>query len=126
MAHLQEKRTAPRITTVVPVICRVTAAGPSALPSLRAAGGSSEFSAKTVNMSRDGVLINSDSDLLPQSQLEITVTAPHDGRPIRFTADVAWSRRNAMNLFGRYAAGLRIRKIADRDRATLTEFFRPL
>lgn len=127
MARQQEKRLAPRMTTVVPVTCRVTS-GAEPLPSYRNAPETKgrEFAARTVNLSRDGVLINSDVDLLPRTELELTLSAPTDGRPIRIAAEVAWSRRNAMNLFGRFAAGLKVRKMADRDRAVLTEFFKPL
>ena len=128
MPHLQEKRKAPRITTVVPVTCRVTNEGKVALPSLR--GGEQQrgttFSARTVNVSREGILINSDTDLLTQTHLEISLNAPTDGHPIRIAAEVAWSRRNAMNLFGRYGAGLKIRKIEPRDEKLLTDFFKPL
>ena len=126
MPHVQEKRTSPRVTTVVPVQCRMMGQGAASLPSLRAADPKAKFSAKTVNVSREGILINSDTDLVPTGLLEVAFTAPGDGRAIVFMADVAWSRRNAMNLFGRYAAGLKIRKIADKDRAVLLELFRPL
>lgn len=127
MPHLDEKRGTPRVTTVVPVTCRVVGHAVSSLPSRRGETARTiEFSAKTVNVSRDGVLINSETDLPPETQLEITLAAPGDGHPIRIVTEVAWSRRNAMNLFGRYAAGLKVRKIAERDRALLTAFFKPV
>ena len=102
MPHLNEKRVSPRVTTVVPVHCRVTGHTGPTLPSQRGLRGiAQDFTAKTVNVSRDGVLI-------------------------RILTEVAWSRRNAMNLFGRYAAGLKVRKITDRDRAVLAELFKPI
>ena len=114
------------MTTVIPVNCRVVGAGPAALPSLRGALPRGEFTARTVNLSRDGLLINSDADLLPQTQMELTLSAPTDGHLIRIQGEVAWSRRNSINLFGRYAAGLKIRKIDDADRKMLTGFFKPV
>jgi len=127
MPHLNEKRVSPRVTTVVPVQCRVTGhAGPT-LPSQRGVHGrSQDFAAKTVNVSRDGVLINCEIDLPSQTQLELELRAPLDGRVIRIATEVAWSRRNAMNLFGRYAAGLKVRKITERDRAVLENLFKPI
>lgn len=126
MAH-QEKRKAPRITTVVPVTCRVVASGTASLPSARGTEHSrgSTFSARTVNISHNGILINSDTDLMPQTQLDISLQAPTDGHAIRIAAEVAWSRRNAMNLFGRYGAGLKIREIKPKDEQLLTDFFKP-
>lgn len=127
MIH-QEKRKAPRITTVVPVTCRVTASAVASLPSARGAEQhrGTTFSARTVNISHDGILINSDTDLMPQTQLEMTLQAPSDGHTIRILAEVAWSRKNAMNLFGRYGAGLRIREINPKDEKLLTDFFKPI
>jgi hypothetical protein len=127
MANLNEKRTAPRITTVVPVNCRIVTEGKPVLPSQRSertVGGT--FSAKTVNVSRDGMLINCDSDLVPGAQIEIAFDSPADGKHVKITATVAWSRRNAMNLFGRYAAGLMVRKISEKDLSALADFFKPL
>jgi hypothetical protein len=125
MPHLQEKRVAPRITAVVPVKARILAHAASALPSYRAAlEKHGEFLAKTINVSRSGLLINSDADLVPGTRLALTLEAPDDGHTIRIEADVAWSRRNSINLFGRFAAGLRIRKIGESDRELLNAFFR--
>lgn len=105
--------------------CRVLGTGPAALPSLRGSLPRGEFSARTVNLSRDGLLINSDADLLSQTQIEITLSAPTDGHLIRIQGEVAWSRRNSINLFGRYAAGLKIRRIDEADRKLLSGFFKP-
>lgn len=126
MVRAEEKRTAPRVTTVVPVECRVLGSGTVTIPSQRGAPRARDFSARTVNVSRDGLLINCDADLLAGTPLEVTWNAPDDGRVVRIQADVAWSRRNAINLFGRYSAGLRIRKISESDRRTLADFFKPL
>ncbi len=106
--------------------CRIVGTGSSTLPSLRGALPKAEFTARTVNLSRDGLLINSDADLLPQTQMELTLSAPTDGHVIRIHGEVAWSRRNSINLFGRYAAGLKIRKIDEADRKLLSGFFKPV
>ena len=125
MPRTEEKRTDPRITTVVPVTCRIVELGASELPSSRGhSRAKSEFDARTVNVSHSGILINSDTDLIRGTKLDIGLKAPTDGHAIHTLTEVAWSRRNSMNLFGNYAAGLRIKKIAERDRALLKEFFR--
>jgi len=125
MPRTEEKRTAPRITTIVPVNCRVIEVGPSELPSDRAhRREKSAFPARTVNVRHSGILINSNTDLIRRTKVEISLKAPTDGHAIQILTEVAWSRRNSMNLFGNYAAGLIIRKIAEKDRALLKEFFK--
>ena len=89
MPRRREKRTTPRVTTIVPVTCSITSHPNPALPSHR----------------------------------EGSLYAPTDGHHISILTGVAWSRRNAMNLFGHYAAGLTIRKIGEKDRALLKSFF---
>jgi len=126
MLRTDEKRTAPRVTTVVPVECRVLGAGTVTIPSQRGAPPTRDFSAKTVNVSRDGLLINCDADLMMGTPLEVTLNSPTDGHVIRIQAVVAWSRRNSINLFGRFAAGLRIKELSDRDLKALTDFFKPV
>jgi len=125
LPRADEKRAAPRITTVVPVKCKVTGHGVHALPSWRKASDKgTEFDAKTINLSRSGALIHCELDLMPRSQLEISLNAPDDGHPMKFTAEVAWSRRNSIDLFGHFSAGLQIKKIAEKDMASLVEFFK--
>ena len=122
---MDEKRTTPRITTVVPVNCRVTGSGTSALPTWRNdTPKGSEISARTINVSKAGMLIHCDTDIAAHTVMEISLCAPTDGHPVKLVAEVAWSRRNSINLFGHYSAGLMIRKIADKDRAILTNFFK--
>ena len=124
MQRIAEKRSSPRITAVIPVVCRVMKYGPNDLPSLRhVTAKPSEFQAKTINVSRDGVLIHSNLDLIPRAQLAMSMNSPNDGHPIRLTAEVAWSRHNSIELFGKYAAGLRVKRINGLDRLILTDFF---
>ena len=125
MPRMDEKRVTPRITTVVPVNCRITGHGTSVLPSLRnASQKGSEFPARTINVSKSGMLIHCDTDITQHAVLEITLNAPTDGHSVKLVAEVAWSRRNSINLFGHYSAGLMIRKIADKDMSVLTNFFK--
>lgn len=125
MPRAQEKRTDPRITTVIPVRCRIVEHGGPDLPSHRGyRQAKAEFDAKTVNVSHSGVLINCDSDLLAGTKIEVSLKAPTDGHAIHILGEVAWSRRNAMNLFGHYAAGLKIRRITDKDRELLKNLFK--
>ena len=125
MPRAQEKRTDQRITTVIPVRCRIVGLGGPDLPSQRGQQQArAEFAAKTVNVSHSGMLINCDSDLRIGTRLDVNLEAPTDGHAIRILAEVAWSRRNAMNLFGHYAAGLKIKRITEKDRDLLKNFFK--
>ncbi len=129
MLARHEKRGTPRITTIVPVHCRVLALPVASTANTGRRGGNDrhpEFDAKTINVSRNGMLINTEVDLWPRTELEVTLTSPVDGNQIRMTAEVAWSRRNAMNLFGRYGAGIRFKVVSDRDMTALSDFFKPL
>jgi len=124
MPRVAEKRSSPRITAVIPVTCKVIRYGPNDLPSYRLITAKRiEFPAKSINVSRDGVLIHSNLDLIPRTQLALTMNSPTDGHPIRLTADVAWSRHNSIDLFGKYAAGLKVKRINGLDRLILTDFF---
>lgn len=87
---------------------------------------SPEFDAKTINVSQGGMLLNTEMDLWPRTELELTLRSPLDGRPMRITAEVTWSRRNAINLFGRYGAGVKFKRINEKDRVALQEFFKPI
>ena len=112
------------MTAIVPVNCRVLSGGSSALPSQRGSGlASGSFEARTINVSNDGILINCDADILQRTRMELTLRAPADGHIIKVDTEVAWSRKNSINLFGRFAAGLRILKIDDRDHDVLKSFF---
>lgn len=125
MARMDEKRTTPRITTVVPVNCRITGAGSSVLPSMRnESQKGAEFTARTINVSKSGMLIHCDTDIAPHSIMDISLNAPTDGHPVKLVAEVAWSRRNSINLFGHYSCGLMIKKISEKDRSILTNFFK--
>jgi hypothetical protein len=124
MGRVDEKRGARRTTAIVPVTCRMVSGGTSALPSQRGPGSNATtFTARTVNVSEDGILINCDVDILQRARLELSLKAPADDHVIRVEAEVAWSRKNSINLFGRYAAGLRIVRIDDRDHGILKSFF---
>jgi len=102
----------------------VVSGGSSALPSQRGSEpADAAFEARTVNVSNDGILINCDADVLQRTRLELKLRAPADGHVIKVEAEVAWSRKNSINLFGRFAAGLRILRIDDRDHDILKSFF---
>lgn len=127
MAVRQEKRATPRVTTVVPVHCRVLHLPVFTTENRRATPENNpEFEARTINVSQGGMLLNTEMDLWPRTELELTLSSPIDGKPMRITAEVAWSRRNAMNLFGRYGAGVKFKRIHEKDRIALQEFFKPL
>ena len=125
MPRMDEKRVTPRITTVVPVNCRITGSGSAALPSWRNdSQKGNEFPARTINVSKSGMLIHCDTDIATHAVMEVSLNAPTDGHPVKLVAEVAWSRRNSINLFGHYSAGLMIKKISEKDRSILTNFFK--
>ena len=113
----------PRFTQVLPIDLRVTAMSPTAAGKPVIQLGQ-DFTGRTINLSADGLLINSDFELDRDTIMDVTIMTGQDGeRPIHASVKVAWARRNAFDMFGRWAMGLRILQIEDADHARLQEFF---
>jgi hypothetical protein len=120
----QETRKDPRFTKVLPVDCRIVERSPMT----RAGQGLKKwqrFPARTINVSKTGMLINSDFEIDPQTTVEITVDLKVDNEvhPVVLLAEVIRARRNAYDLFGRWAMGLRILEIDPKDFSLVSDYF---
>jgi hypothetical protein len=120
----QETRKDPRYTKVLPVDCRIVELSPLT----RAGQGLKKwqrFPARTINVSKNGILINSDFEIDPQTKLELSfdLKVEDENHPIILLAEVIRARRNAYDLFGRWAMGMRILEIDPKDFSLVSDFF---
>jgi hypothetical protein len=120
----EEARNKKRITRVLPVDCRVIewADLPVAKHSLKIG---EIFGGRTINISRTGLLINSDYELDKGTKVDLALSVNEGGKPrLRFTVTVAWAKRNAYNIYGRWAMGMHIISAKPADLEALAEFFK--
>ena len=104
----EESRGKKRITSVLPMDCTVVS-----LPLNRSTGHhlgpGDSFGGRTINLSKTGLQIHSDYELDPKTLVDLAVSLD---KPVRRTltvrAQVAWSKRNAADLYGRWSMGLHI------------------
>jgi hypothetical protein len=120
----EETRGKQRVTTVLPVDCKVVS-----LPVFRSSVSmlkpGQTFGGRTINVSESGLLINSDFELEEGTTLEVLLVFDHHGhkKHIRLMAEVIRSRRNAYDLYGRWAMGMKVLEIKDKDFDFLTNLF---
>jgi hypothetical protein len=120
----EETRGKKRVTTVLPVDCKLIE-----LPTLQTSANLLEvgqtFGGRTINVSESGLLINSDYQLDSGTKLEVLLVFDHHSQKkhIRLVAEVIRSRRNAYDLYGRWAMGMRVLEIKEKDFDFLTNLF---
>ena len=120
----QEFREKKRVTHVLPVECKVLGFSPVSVAKHILKIGEI-FGGRTINISMDGMLINSDYELDKGTLVDLTLSINESGKPkIHLIAEVAWARRNAYNIYGRWAMGMRIKTIKDSHLEALSEFFK--
>ena len=104
-----DHRRAERHTEIIDVDC-VLDSFPSDLTSEKTVLQRGEsFRAKTINVSETGMLINLGYLFPEQTIIEITVPGGQmTENQFKLKAKIAWTKRNAYKLFGRYAAGVHI------------------
>jgi hypothetical protein len=75
-------------------------------------------------VSQTGMLINYDFILPERTSLKIVVNEEAvSKKPMHFKVRIAWTKRNAYKIFGRYAAGLHIEEGDKKDINKLVEHF---
>jgi hypothetical protein len=121
---IEETRIAPRITKVLPVDCRVVELAPG-VPSGPGLKKWQRFPARTINVSKTGVLINSDFEIPERTTLELTLHMKMTGedRQVILLTEVARTRRNAYDIYGRWAMGLKILEIDPKELSLVSEIF---
>ncbi len=113
-----------RVTTVLPVDCRVFEFPAERTVKIPLALGQS-FGGRTINVSKTGLLINSDYELDIRTKVEVILHVQHEGqrRTIRVLAQVARTRRNAYDLYGRWGMGLHFLEIQPKDLQLLSKLY---
>jgi hypothetical protein len=118
----EESRQKKRVTKVLPVDCTVVS-----LPLNKLAphfvGPGDTFGGRTINFSQIGLHVDSDLELDPMTVLDVTVSLDKPAKKITVRTQVAWARRNAFDLYGRWGMGLRIIEARPGDMEILHTFY---
>ena len=104
-----ESRRTPRYTQIIDVDCRIDSFPDELMAVNMPLKQGESFRAKTINVSESGMLVNCDYSLPERTVLKIIIPAGEvTEEKFHLTVRIAWLKRNAYKLFGRYAAGLHI------------------
>jgi hypothetical protein len=122
----EEARVKNRKTKVLPVDCSLVA-----LPLNRTAPhhlkAGDNFGGRTLNLSRTGLQVHSDIELDPKSVIDVTVSlGTKADAAVTVRCEVAWAKRNAADLYGRWSMGLRITESRPGDLEVLHLFYESL
>jgi hypothetical protein len=119
-----EIRRNKRVTRVLPMDCKVLEFADNVLAKHALKEGES-FGGRTINISKDGLLINSDYELDKKTKVEITLSLNESGKHrIHLFGKVAWAKRNAYDIAGRWAMGIHIEEARPADILALADFFK--
>jgi hypothetical protein len=118
----EETRQKSRKTKVLAVDCTLVA-----LPLNRSSPHhlkpGDNFGGRTVNLSKTGLQIHSDIELDPKSVVDVTLTLQKPDTTVTVRTEVAWCKRNAAVLYGRWSMGLRITESRPGDLEILHLYF---
>jgi hypothetical protein len=111
-----------RVTKVLPVDCRILELPAPSSKNLVTTG--QVFGGRTINLSEDGLLVNTDYFLDPKTRLEVVFKLGEgpSRKTIKVQAEVARCQKNAFNLYGRWALGLHVVQ-PPREFSILTDHF---
>ena len=119
-----EHRRAERFTKIINVDCEVKRFPDDLVGEKAKLKVGESFRATTINVSATGMLVNCDF-LLPE-RTTLIITFP-SGEVLESRAkvvcEIAWTKRNAYKLFGRYAAGIHIVEALASDIEKLVKHF---
>jgi hypothetical protein len=124
--QFKESRKFPRYTKIIQVECKVKSFPEDLIDKKAKVKEGETFRATTINVSQSGILINYDYILPERTELELTVTdeaITSKNNPMKFDVKIAWTKRNAYKIFGRFSAGLHIIKGNKEDIDRLVEHF---
>jgi len=122
----KESRKFPRYTKIIHVECTVKNFPEDLIDKKAKIKEGETFRATTINVSQSGILINYDYILPERTTLELAVTddaIASRSNPMKFEVRIAWTKRNAYKIFGRFSAGLHIIKGNKADIEKLVEHF---
>lgn len=122
----KESRKFPRYTKIIHVECTVKNFPGDLIDKKAKIKEGETFRATTINVSQSGILINYDYILPERTVLELSVSdeaIASRSNPMKFEVRIAWTKRNAYKIFGRFSAGLHIIKGNKEDIDKLVEHF---
>ncbi len=120
-----EARGRKRVTKVLPVDCVVQSL-PLNRSSVHYLGPGDTFGGRTVNLSLSGLQIHSDIELDPMTVLDVAVNLDRPPRRFVVRTQVAWAKRNAFDIYGRWRMGLRIIESRPGELEALSTYFHQL
>jgi hypothetical protein len=122
--EIRESRKHPRYTKIIQVECTVDRFPDDLMGEKAKLKEGETFRATTINVSQTGMLINYSFILPERTTLKIEVNDEAvTKKTMRFKTRIAWTKRNAYKIFGRYAAGLHIEEGNKDDINKLVEHF---
>lgn len=122
----KELRKFPRYTKIIQVECTVKNFPEDLIDKKAKIKEGETFRATTINVSQSGILINYDYILPERTTLYLTITddaIASKSKPIKFEVKIAWTKKNAYKIYGRFSAGLNIIKGDKEDIDKLVEHF---
>jgi hypothetical protein len=121
----EEGRDKKRVTKVLPVDCKVVALPLNQSTQHHLTEGDT-FGGRTINLSRTGLQVHSDFELDPKTLVDLGLQLGESGPRITVRVEVAWAKRNAAAIYGRWGMGLRIIEAKPADLEALYDYFESL
>ncbi len=121
----EEGRDKKRVTKVLPVDCKLVAL-PLNQSTQHHLNEGDAFGGRTLNISRTGLQIHSDYELDPKTLVDAKLQLGEGGRQVTVRLEVAWAKRNAAPIYGRWSMGLRITEAKQADLDALHAYFESL
>jgi hypothetical protein len=121
----EDTRNKKRITKVLPVDCTLVSL-PLNRTSPHYLGPGSSFGGRTINISQTGLQVHSDIELDAMSVVDVTVSLDRPPNKVTVRTQVAWAKRNAADLYGRWSMGLHIIEARPGDLEVLHAFYNAL
>jgi hypothetical protein len=120
-----DHRRAQRFTQIINVDCTIKRFPDDIMGEKAKLKEGGSFRATTINVSATGMLINCDFLLPDRTTLIVTFPAGEVlEERAKIVAEIAWTKRNAYKLFGRYAAGIHIVEALATDIEKLVKHFK--
>jgi hypothetical protein len=121
----EESRVKTRKTKVLPVDCTLVAL-PLNRTSPHHLKAGDTFGGRTLNISKTGLQVHSDIELDPKSVVDVAVVLQRPDTTITVRCEVAWAKRNAADLYGRWSMGLHITESRPGDLEVLHIYYESL
>ena len=78
-----------------------------------AKGGGARFPVSTADVSASGLQLHFNADLVTRDMLRLMFPGNEPGQQLEIEGQLVWVRKNAVDIFGRYTAGMHFRKPDD-------------